>query len=76
MGLRKLLPKDRPCYFIKNVANHIYCSEANHVFADTHSEFVYHRELLLRLFLIVFLMEDYLPAKLNEELKQMWVICT
>lgn len=33
MDLRKLIPKDHPCYFIKNVADYIDCSEANREFA-------------------------------------------
>ncbi|WP_407374646.1 IS1182 family transposase [Methanobrevibacter sp.] len=52
MDLRKLIPKDHPCYFIKNVADHIDCSEANREFADTPGEFAYPRELLLRLVLM------------------------
>lgn len=35
MDLMKLIPKDHPCYFIKNVADHIDCSKANREFADT-----------------------------------------
>ena len=27
MDLRKLIPKDHPCYFIKNVADYIDCSK-------------------------------------------------
>ncbi len=54
MDLRKVIPKDHPCYFIKNVADHIDCSEANRVFADTPGEFAYPRELLLRLVLMSF----------------------
>ena len=52
MDLRKLIPKDHPCYFIKNVVDHIDCSEANREFADTPGEFAYPRELLLRLVLM------------------------
>ena len=52
MDLRKLIPKDHPCYFIKNVADYIDCSEANREFADTPSEFVYLRELLFGLVLM------------------------
>ena len=73
MDLRKLIPKDHPCYFIKNVADYIDCSKANREFADTPGEFAYPRELLLRL---VFLMEGYPHVRLSEELKLMLVICT
>ena len=52
MDLRELLPKDHPCYFIKNVANQIDCSGANREFAGTPGEFAYPRELLLRLVLM------------------------
>lgn len=52
MDLRKLIPKDHPCYFIKNVADYIDCSKANREFADTPGEFAYPRELLLRLVLM------------------------
>ncbi len=34
MNLRKLIPKDHPYYFIKNVADYIDCCEANLKFAD------------------------------------------
>jgi len=52
MDLMKLIPKDHPCYFIKNVADNIDCSETNREFADTPGEFAYPRELLLRLVLM------------------------
>lgn len=52
MDLRKLIPKDHPCYFIKNVVDQIDCSEANREFADSPGEFAYPRELLLRLVLM------------------------
>ncbi len=52
MDLRKLIPKDNPCYFIKNVVDQIDCSEANREFADSPGEFAYPRELLLRLVLM------------------------
>lgn len=52
MDLRKLIPKDHPCYFIKNVVDQIDCSQANRVFADKPGEFAYLRELLLRLILM------------------------
>lgn len=52
MDLRKLIPKDHPRYFIKNLVNQIDCSEANCEFADSPSEFAYPRELLLRLVLM------------------------
>ena len=39
MDLRKLIPKDHPCYFIKNVVDQIDCSEANREFADSSGEF-------------------------------------
>ena len=41
MNLRKLIPKDHPCYFIKNVTVYIDCSEANSKFADMPGEFAY-----------------------------------
>ena len=75
MDLRKLIPKDHPCYFIKNVVDQIDCSEANREFADSPGEFAYPRELLLRLVLMSVLMEDYLPGRLSEELRQTLVIC-
>ena len=52
MDLRKLIPKDHPSYFIKNVVDQIDCSEANREFADSPGEFAYPRELLLRLVLM------------------------
>ena len=52
MDLRNLIPEDHPCYFIKNVVDQIDCSQANRVFADKPGEFVYPRELLLRLILM------------------------
>ena len=67
MDLRKLIPKDHPSYFIKNVVDQIDCSEANREFADSPGEFAYPREL--------FLMEDYLLGRLSEELRQTLVIC-
>lgn len=35
MNLKKLIPKDHPRYFIKNVFNYIDCSISNRKFADT-----------------------------------------
>ena len=35
MNLKKLIPKDHPRYFIKNVFNYINCSISNRKFADT-----------------------------------------
>ena len=52
MDLRKLIPKDHPCYFIKNVVDQIDCSEANREFADSPGEFAYPHELLLRIVLM------------------------
>ena len=52
MDLKKLISKDHPCYFIKNVADYIDCSKANRKFANTPGEFAYPRELLLRLVLM------------------------
>lgn len=52
MDLKKLIPKDHSCYFIKNVADYIDCYEANREFVDTPGEFAYPRELLLRLVLM------------------------
>ena len=50
--LRKLIPIDHPCYFIKNVVDQIDCSQENRVFANTPGEFAYPRELLLRVVLM------------------------
>ena len=50
--LRNMIPEDHPCYFIKNVADQIDCSQANREFADTAGEFAYPREMLLRLVLM------------------------
>ena len=52
MDLRNLIPKDHPCYFIKNVVDLIDCSEANREFIDTPGEAAYPREMLLRLVLM------------------------
>ena len=75
MDSRKLIPKDNQCYFIKNVVDQIDCSEANREFADSPGEFVYPRELLLKLVLMSVLMEDYLLGILSEKLRQTLVIC-
>ena len=52
LDLRNLIPKDHPCYFIKNVVDLIDCSKANQEFRGTPGEFAYPRELLLRLILM------------------------
>ena len=43
LDLRNLIPKNHPCYFIKNVVDLIDCSKANPEFRVTPSEFAYSR---------------------------------
>ena len=76
LDLRELIPKDHPCFFIKNVVDLIDCSKANQEFRGTPGEFAYPRELLLRLILMSVSMEDYLQEKLREKHVQTLHICT
>lgn len=48
MDLLNLIPKDHPCYFIKNVVDLIDCLKENQEFRGTPGEFAYPHELLLR----------------------------
>ena len=52
LDLRELIPKDHPCFFIKNVVDLIDCSKVNQEFRGKPGEFAYPCELLLRLILM------------------------
>ena len=66
LDLRNLIPKNHPCYFIKNVVDQIDCSEANKEFRDKPGEPAYPREMLLRFgFNECFLTVDYLHVKIE-----------
>ena len=76
LDLRNLIPKNHPCYFIKNVVDLIDCSKANQEFRGTLGEFVYPRELLLKLILMSVSTEDYLQEKLGGKQELILHICT
>ncbi len=76
MDLRNLIPKDHPCYFIKNVVDLIDCSKANNEFRGKPGEFAYPRELLVRLILMSVLMGDCLQGKWKEKQELTLHICT